>query len=135
VRIRHAQVAGYLRPIRVSSGLLAVVTGRLRAIYGFPDETRFTLTSASTVYIPRRRFEDAKRYFELAERTATILIINLQLLNTYTMSQRHTDKDKDEKKHTHSGRRQKTTPKKKRDDEDSEVPSTRSATNQGNLGF
>jgi len=44
------------------------------------------------------------------------------------MSQRHTDKDKDEKKDTRRGPRQKTTPKKKRDDEDSEVPSTRSAT-------
>ena len=44
------------------------------------------------------------------------------------MSQRHTDKDKDGKKDTHRGPRQKTTPKKKRDDEDSEVPSTRSAT-------
>ena len=135
MRIRHAQVAGYLRSIRVRCGLLTVVTGRLRAIYGFPDETRLTQTSASTVYIPGQHSKMPNDILNLLRELLTILIINLQLLHTYTMSQRPTDKDKDGKKHTH--RREKNTPRRirPRDDEDSQVPSTRYATNEGNLGF
>jgi len=44
--------------------------------------------------------EDAKRYFELAETTAAVFIINLQLLHTYTMPPRTRKEDKEAKKDT-----------------------------------